>query len=388
MQKSIIIFLLVLFALAGSPVFAQTKSPQVPPETKTPERRAVEAMQSFYNNKTGLWDSAGWWNSANVLTTLVRYAKFSGNKELFPVIDNTFQNAQSDHFRGQAPLHPASPGPANPANFINDYNDDEGWWGLAWVEAYELTTKKEYLDTAVFLFEDMTQAWSGQHNGGIVWKKGEKYKASIANSLFMLLALRLHANKITAKINGHTPLEWAEKDWKWFWDAGLIHEETFQVFDGIRENGEIRRTQWTYNQGVVMAVLVEWYLLKQDEKFLELAQNIADATIRLKSRDGVLHEHNEPNMGNDGVQFKGVFMRHLYPLYKADPKERYKEFIESNANAIWRNRNPENNRFGGVWSDPVQTGRGRGLNRSNAGAHSSALDAIVTRLGIQGHLRE
>ncbi len=350
---------------------------------QTQTKLAVEAMQSCYNQNTGLWDRTGWWNSANVLTTLIRYEKFSGDKSLFDAIDNTFKKAKAGNFRGQFQHHPEDwPNPESPANFINAYNDDEGWWGLAWVEAFELTGKKEYLDTSVFIFEDMTKAWSEQNGGGIFWKKGNTYKASIANSLFALLALRLHANNVTDKINGQTPLEWAEKDWKWFLDTKLINMETYQVFDGIQEDGNIRPTHWTYNQGVVIAVLVEWYNLNKDEKSLELAQKIADATIKLQSRDGVLHEHNEPNMGADGVQFKGVFMRHLYSLYKASPKDEYKKFINSNADAIWKNRNPETNRFGGVWSDPVQAGRGRGGNRSDAGAHSSALDAVVTRLGI------
>ncbi len=384
MQKKNLISLCALFILMTQPVFSQQ-----PTDSKSWEELAVEAMQSFYNEKTGLWDRTGWWNSANVLTTLIRYEKFSGDKSLFGVIDTTYRNAKAGNFRGQFQFHPEDwPNPESPANFINAYNDDEGWWGLAWVEAFELTGKKEYLDTAVFVFEDMTKAWSDQNNGGIFWKKGETYKASIANSLFALLALRLHANKVVDKINGFTPLEWAERDWKWFLDTKLINMENDQVFDGIQENGEIRRAHWTYNQGVVIAVLVEWYHLNKDEKSLELARKIADATIKLQSRDGVLHEHNEPNMGNDGVQFKGVFMRHLYSLYKAAPQDEYKKFIESNVEAIWKNRDPGTNRFGGVWSEPVQTGRNegrgrRGGNRSSAGAHSSALDAVVTGLGIK-----
>lgn len=342
----------------------------------TPDKMAVEAMQSFYNEDTGLWKQTGWWNGANVLTTLIRYEKFSGDRDLLPVIENTYQKARTGKFKGHEQFHSQDwPNPEAPVDFINVYNDDEGWWGLAWIEAWELTDKKEYLDTTVSIFTDMTKAWSEQNGGGIFWKKNETYKASIANSLFALLALRLHANGITEKINGRTPLEWAESDWKWFREAGLIDREKFQINDGIEESGRIRRDHWTYNQGVVIAVLVELYHLKKDEASLELAQNIAEATIKHQSRDGILHERNEPDMGADGVQFKGVFMRHLYSLYMVAPKPEYRRFIKTNADAVWSNRNPRTFHMGGVWSEPTK--------KANAGEHSSALDAIVTRLGIE-----
>lgn len=35
---------------------------------------ALNTLQTWYNRETGLWDTTGWWNSANCLTVLADFA--------------------------------------------------------------------------------------------------------------------------------------------------------------------------------------------------------------------------------------------------------------------------------------------------------------------------
>lgn len=75
------------------------------------------------------------------------------------------------------------------ANFLDDYYDDEGWWGLAWLNVYRLTNDADYLNAAITIFDDMRGGWTTPCGGGIYWEKSATYIASIANGLSSLLFL-------------------------------------------------------------------------------------------------------------------------------------------------------------------------------------------------------
>ena len=72
------------------------------------------------------------------------------------------------------------------------------------------------------------------------------------------------------------------------------------------------------------------YLQTNDKSYLELAEKIADATIttQLVTDEGILREMKpEIDDSNDGVQFKGIFIRHLAFLYEVTKNPAYKDFI-------------------------------------------------------------
>jgi predicted alpha-1,6-mannanase (GH76 family) len=130
-----------------------------------------------------------------------------------------------------------------------------------------------------------------------------------------------------------------------------------------------RRTTWTYNQGVILGGLSALAKQTGDARLLERAQSIALATIsQLAGKDGILHESCEPRCGNDGVQFKGIFVRNLATLNAAAPDPRFRRFLQTNAERIWQVGGPEH-RFGVAWSGPSEA--------INAATQISALDALV-----------
>jgi predicted alpha-1,6-mannanase (GH76 family) len=335
----------------------------------------VDALQQWYVPRTGLYRTTGWWNSANAITAVTDYMRASGEKTYLGVLENTFVKAQitvpKDQQKVDGKEMTGFPG------FLNKYYDDEGWWALAWIDAYDLTHEKRYLAMAQSIFVDMAGGWDEACGGGIWWSKDRKYKNAIANELFLSVAAHL-ANRVAERAKFD---EWVAKEWRWFRGSGMINGENL-INDGLRIDAATgacsnnSKTVWTYNQGVVLGGLAEWSRAGQSEAGEDSiweAKRIADAALaQLTDKEGELHDPCEPKCGADGIQFKGIFMRNLRTLEEVAPEERYRKAFAVNADAIWtKNRTPENT-FGTVWSGPVTS--------PDAGTQTSALDALVAAI--------
>ena len=150
--------------------------------------------------------------------------------------------------------------------FCNKFFDDNGWWALAWVAAYDLTGGSHYLRAAERIFARNAAGWDGTCGGGLWWNTDRKYKNAITNELFLTLAARL--SQRTPDPAGRYR-EWAFRTWDWFCSAGLIGPGGL-VNDGLtagcQNNG---RTTWTYNQGVILGGLAALHQITGDQGYLE-----------------------------------------------------------------------------------------------------------------------
>ncbi|KAK0619928.1 glycosyl hydrolase family 76-domain-containing protein [Immersiella caudata] len=363
---------------------------------------SVKALQGWYNTTTGLWDSTGWWNSANCLTTLADWALHDNSYQSLNITDvmaNTFTKAQTTPGRVQKRL--TSTGliisdfivksrhrrddieTRGFAGFLNDFYDDEGWWALAWIRSWDVTHEPKYLDMAQRIFEDMKTGEDTICGGGIWWKKDRKYKNAIANELYLSIAASL-ANRVASDRKGYY-LDTAKTSWSWFLNSTMLNPQNL-INDGLALNPDgscsnNNLTTWSYNQGVILGGLAELSKATNDTSYLTTAISIAKAALPILSNSlGVIHEANrcEPNCGADGSQFKGVFMRNLNYLHSVAPQDIFRTAIMANANSIWLNdRNGNTNQLGIDWSGPWNAGQG-----PNASTHSSAMDAVVAAMTV------
>jgi predicted alpha-1,6-mannanase (GH76 family) len=354
---------------------------------------AFKVLQSWYNTNTGIWNTTGWWNSANCLTAIGDLAAVdpSVKTQVSAVYANSIVAAPNLNLGVSKVITPdfniesfyTNPPPAivgrqvNPKGFLNGFYDDEGWWALGWIQAYDITGTAEYLNTAIDIFTDMKNGSSTPCKGGIWWDKKQTYVNAIANELYLSVAAHL-ANRVVQ--NKQFYLSIAQNQWSWFQQSGMINSKSL-INDGLTgacksNNG----TVWSYNQGVILGGLVELNKASPNTSYISAAKSIATAAIKsLSDANGVLHDPCEPNCGADGSQFKGIFMRNLQILQLASPDDSYLSFIAVNAASIWAKDRNTLNQLSVNWAGPF-------VSPANASTQSSALDALVAAVAFQGQL--
>lgn len=322
----------------------------------------VQALQQWYTQATGLYAApSGWWNAANEITVLANYSRAANSTQYLSAISNTFKNANQAN---------------GTTNFINSYDDDEGWWALAWIDAYDLTGNQAYLTMAETIFSNIATEWDTTTcGGGVWWEKPSNYKNAIANELFLSVAASL-ANRTTGSTSA-SYLAWAQKEWVWFKASGMINSKNL-INDGLTSTNpgactNNRQNTWSYNQGVILGGLVELHKADKDPALLPQAAAIADAAIANLTVNGILVDASVS--GNDAPQFKGVFTRNLMALYRAAPNPAYKTFVDANANSIWESGQGPNHQFGAIWQGPFDS--------ADAIRQSSALDTLIAAMQMR-----
>ncbi|MHB1908211.1 MAG: glycoside hydrolase family 76 protein [Nitrososphaerales archaeon] len=325
-------------------------------------------MDAWYQN--GAWSGLGWWKSANALETVIDYSFVRPLSNI-----NTIISEVSANRRYQVS-----------SNFIGYYYDDEAWWALAWLKAYERTRSREYLSTARDIFTDMLTGWDDACGGGVYWNKGKVEKNAIENELFITLATRLYLNT-----QSDFYLTWAKRAWTWFDKTGMQGSNGL-INDGIDPAtcGNNGKPTWTYNQGVILGGLTDLYKITGDVAFLDKARQIATSAMTLLvDNQGVLTEPCESfaeGCGTDGPQFKGIFVRYLSYLYqnqlrfsKSTAKDQSflklcETFLATQAASIWNNDRNAENKLGLHWGGPYID--------ASASTQSSALDALVAAVSL------
>ena len=322
---------------------AQGAAPQ------TAAAAGVKVLMDGYDSGTGLI-GGGWWTSAVALSTVMTYQQTTG--------DTSYDYAISGAFN-------ANKG----SNFENSYLDDTGWWALAWVQAYDITGDADYLHMAETDAAYIHSYWDSTCGGGVWWSTAKTYKNAIPNELFLELTAALH-NRVSGDT---TYLGWANAEWSWFNGSGMINGSHL-INDGLngscQNNGQ---TEWTYNQGVVLAGLSELARATGSNGLLSTAETLANASTAYFSHNGVVVEPCEPSCGNDGPSFKGIYVRGLRTLATAAGTTAYDGFLQAQANSIVAHDTNSSGQLGLSWAGPFQD--------ATSGTQASAEAALVVALG-------
>jgi predicted alpha-1,6-mannanase (GH76 family) len=280
----------------------------------------AEKLLSLQKKTTHLWKKSGWWNDANILESLIDYYRIKGkdfSSELNIIYTRNLYGVQTRYI--------------SPSSF-----DDNEWWALTWLKAYDMTGDKRYLAVSESIFNDMIKrSWDTECGGGMQWNYVKHYKNAVTNELFIALAARL-ALETKDSIQKEYYKGWALKEWNWFRKSNM-YTDSLWISDGLNKDCTCNFSpdlNLTYNQGIILGALKYLYDLTGDKKYITESKGLAHASMKKYSNSkGILTEYGQANP--DKIQFKGIYVRYLALLNTELHDESIKTFILHNADHAW-----------------------------------------------------
>jgi rhamnogalacturonyl hydrolase YesR len=344
----------VALAVAVTVLAALTDSGVV--SRRNPLKAAMAELFTSYGVGTGLIGSS-WWQAAVALSTVETYEQTTGDTSYNAAIEAAFDLNSG-------------------GNFENAADDDTAWWGLAWLQAYQLTHDSSYLSMAETEADYIHEDWDSTCGGGVWWQRSPRsYKNAIANELFLELTAWLHND-----IRGDTKyLAWAKAEWSWFDQSGMINKDNL-INDGLDNDCKNNdQPTWTYNQGVVLAGLAQLYRATGNRALLTEAERLATAAIKHLAVGGVLTEPCKTDacadqFGTSAQSFKGIFVSDLKVLAVTARTTQFNAFFKAQARSIEAHDTSPKHQFGVYWAGPIA-----GITPSS---QASALDALVASINL------
>lgn len=362
---------IALVLTMGSTTGADTHTAAATPtafDAATADRAALAVLSSQQNPATGLWPitgSSSWWTSANALTTQINASRALGTHQYDAEISRTYtldRDYTGPEFRNAGP------------DFKNNYYDDTGWWGLAWLDAYQWTGDRRYLATAEDDDTYLHSARTTDCGGGIHWavpiiNNGQELNA-ITNELSLELSARLAT--ITGRSTYRTQ---ALADWRWLAGSHLISADGL-VRDHLTADCHPDGATWSYTQGTLSAGLAALAKATGQPSYLVTARQLANAatTSRALNPGGVLTDPCEPGglCANDSAVLKGADVRGLAALNGALPDHPYTAYLTRLAMTVYGSDRLAGDRYGSHWGgEPDST------NPSRQGAAVDLLTAVA-----------
>ncbi|KAG0675840.1 hypothetical protein C6P40_001509 [Pichia californica] len=272
-----------------------------------------------YGGTVGLFQAPYyWWEAGEIFGGMIDTWAWCENDTYEDIIYNALiaQKGSSNNYV-----------PANQST--TEGNDDQGFWGLAVMEATERNftnpPSDEYgwLALSQAVYNTMLSRWdAGDCNGGLRWQifqwnSGYDYKNTISNACLFTMAARL-----ARYTNNDTYLDTAEMVWNWLTDIEYVNYTSngYYIYDGanIGTNNcsSIVTNRWSYNYGLLLSGTAYLYNHTEDDTWLERFENIylGIENTFVNSSTGIIYEHMCQESGTcntDQRSFKSIFSRCL-----------------------------------------------------------------------------
>lgn len=185
---------------------------------------------------------------------------------------------------------------------VNVFFDDNGWWALAFFDAYRATHEERFLTDAIRAYRFIAVAgWAANAGGGIWWDTRHDYKTSEPLAAEILVAAELYqATHRKAYLNESLKLlTWANKH---SWNR---RRRLYQ------RNGT-DPTVMNYVEGMMIGAHVTLCRALHRNAYCKRAEQLADAALRAF-----------PPSYHWAVETDAIYYRWLLTLYAVDHKARW-----------------------------------------------------------------
>jgi uncharacterized protein YyaL (SSP411 family) len=151
------------------------------------------------------------------------------------------------------------------------YYDDNAWLVLALAEVFELTGDRKYLEKSAETFKFVMSGQDDKLGGGLYWRETPREsKNTCTNAPAIVSALRLY--QLTEKkeyLETATSInEWTRKH---------LQDEDGLYWDNIKLDGTLDRRKFSYNSALMLRANCLFHEITGEEAYLKEAKRIADA---------------------------------------------------------------------------------------------------------------
>jgi hypothetical protein len=206
------------------------------------------------------------------------------------------QGAERYLNRGLQPVPGYSPYPNDREPDTETWFDDNGWWGLAFVNAYRATGSRRWLKDAERALAYIASAGWDTQQGGIWWNTEHPYKAGAALASDTLLATLLYQQT-------HSSFALAQAQKFLFWGNTL----GFSAADGLYAGSSLNPTPIDYVEGPLIYAQA---LLCQETGSPAACERVAPLTATSLRRFGTLLDFSP--------QYDAIYLQWMLALYSLD----------------------------------------------------------------------
>jgi predicted alpha-1,6-mannanase (GH76 family) len=206
------------------------------------------------------------------------------------------------------------------------FYDDNEWIGLHLIQHYQRTGDRSALARAKEIFALVVHGWDTDPThpcaGGVYWTQApwSQDRNTVSNGPGAELGAHLYL-----LTRDKSYLTWAQRMYDWAQNCFLAPNGLY--WDHIDLAGNIEKTQWSYNQGVMLGAGVLLFKATGNRQYLDDAKAVANASLAFYGTDDRLWQ--QP------TRFNSIWFKNLLILDSVSPDARYKATMQAYADRAW-----------------------------------------------------